>query len=282
MKTPSSRQLTLLLLALLALVPAGCVQQSMANQPKFKPLQPTNLFPDGRSSRTPEPGTIPRHWRDDPHLLTGKLPEAAKGMAGADVNQQRALAVGSLAGTFAALTVAALEQQDPPAPVPNKENGEKFVKQYATTFPMPVSKAMVERGQQRFNIYCSVCHGYSGIGDGIIVQRGFTRPPSLVLGAENPKDNYSRGIAYQGLLVPVPEAPVGYYFDVITRGYGAMPEHATQIPVEDRWAIVSYLKALQKSQHYPVSKMPAEEQEKIRKMIEADKKKGANHEGGAH
>jgi hypothetical protein len=82
--------------------------------------------------------------------------------------------------------------------------------------------------------------------------------------------------------VEVPKAPVGYYFDVITRGYGAMLEHATQIPVEDRWAIVAYLRVLQKSQHYKVSEMPAEEQEKIRKMIEADKKKGANHEGGAH
>ena len=252
MKTPTSQQLILAALALAALIPTGCVQQSMANQPKFKPLQPTTLFPDGRSSRTPEAGTVSRTWRDDPHLLTGKLSEAPK------------------------------DEKEAPGPLPAKENGEKFVKSFATTFPMPVTEAMVLRGQNRFNIFCTACHGYAGSGDGVVVLRGFTRPPSLVQDAHDPKDNISRGIAYQGIAVLVPDAPVGYYFHVMTNGFGAMPEHATQIPVEDRWAIAAYLKALQKSQHYEVAKMPAEHQAEIKKAIEAAKKKGAAHEGGAH
>lgn len=254
MKTPTSRQLVLALLGLGALVSTGCVQQSMANQPKFKPLQPTTLFPDGRSSRTPEAGTVSRTWRDDPHLLTGKLYEAPP--------QE--------------------EPKEAPAPLPPKENGEKFVKSFATTFPMPVTEAMVRRGQNRFNIFCTACHGYAGSGDGVVVLRGFTRPPSLVQDAHDPKDNISRGIAYQGVAVLLPDAPVGYYFHVISNGFGAMPEHATQIPVEDRWAIAAYLKALQRSQHYEVAKMRDDEQAAIKKAIEAAKKKGAAKEGGAH
>jgi mono/diheme cytochrome c family protein len=255
-----------LALAILPLV--GCIQQSMSDQPRYKPLQASTLFQDGRSSRPLEAGTVSRNWRDDPHLLTGKDPKTE-----AEWRKLSPIPTNEPGGE---------KGEVPPATVDEKR-GKTFVAQYVTTFPMPVTKDMITRGQQRFNIYCSVCHGFAGSGDGMIVQRGFTKPPSLVHDSPVEKDNYSRGIAYQGMSLLVPDAPVGYYFDVISRGFGAMPEHATQIPVEDRWAIAAYLRALQKSQHFEVSKMPAEEKKKIEEQIEAAKnKKGANHEGGAH
>lgn len=286
MKTLDTRKL---ILALLLLLPTGCVQQYMANQPKYKPLQPSTLFADGRASRPVEYDTVSRNYRDDPHLMLGRKPQANPGMANVDPNTPKALAAGTIGGGLLAASVALLEQApEQPMPMaqppvtPNKENGQKFVDQFAETFPMPVSKEMLERGQQRYNIFCAVCHGYSGSGDGMIVRRGFTRPPSLVQDNPVAKENYSRGIAYQGLSVLLPDAPVGYYFHVISNGYGAMPEHGTQIPVEDRWAIASYLKALQRSQHYKVS----EATDEIKKQL-AESEKAHGHgetkkEGGAH
>ena len=312
MKTMHRLKLTLLLaLPLLT----GCIQQSMSDQPKFKPLQPTTLFADGRSSRPLEYGTVSRSWRDDPHLLTGKKTEAPPKMGAIDANTPAALAAGAVAGGPVALLVAMLEQGDAavPPPMANKENGQKFVDQFVTTFPFPLNQARLERGQQRYNVFCSVCHGYGGSGDGMIVKRGFTKPPSLIGDADEKihhelhavedaikhasdadqkktlgdrkallekqaeaakKENYSRGISYQGLLVALPEAPVGYYFSVMTNGYGAMPEHATQIPVEDRWAIAGYLRVLQKSQRAKVSELTPEQKTLL------DARKDDKHEGG--
>ncbi len=266
MKTLDSKKLVL---ALLVLLPTGCVEQYMANQPKYKPLTASSLFPDGRSSRPLVEGTVSRNYRDDPHLMAGLNPKPAAGMA-----------AGNREGEPAGELVALQEPGPMPAPpaTPNKANGEKFVAQFATTFPMVVSKEMIERGRQRYNIYCSVCHGYTGSGDGMVVQRGFTPPPSLV--GDNPveKENFSRGIAYQGLAVPLPEAPVGYYFHVMTVGYGAMPMYASQIPVEDRWAIASYLRALQLSQRYKVSAATDE----IKKKLAESEQQATKKEGGAH
>lgn len=109
------------------------------------------------------------------------------------------------------------------------------------TFPFPMTKPVLERGEQRYNIFCAVCHGLTGHGDGRIVRRGFTVPPDYL------KDN-SRGYKFKGKDIPLTEVPVGYMYEVITKGYGAMAEHASQIPVNDRWAIVGYIKALQYSQ----------------------------------
>lgn len=271
-------------LAFALLLPAGCVQQYMANQPKYKPLQASNFFTDGRASRTPVDGTVSRNYRDDPHLMRG-LDPAAVGPVGLGENTPKALAAGAVGGGPVAFLVALTEAQpapmDAPPATPNKENGEKFVARFAKDFPMPVTKDMLERGQQRYGVFCAVCHGYAGSGDGMIVRRGFTRPPSLVDDATyDPKvdkvdNNYSRGIAYQGLAKRVPDAPVGYYFHVISNGYGAMPEHGTQIPVEDRWAIASYLRVLQKSQRFPVG----EATDAIKKGL-ADSEKAAKKDGG--
>jgi len=107
----------------------------------------------------------------------------------------------------------------------------------ATVFPFPITDRVMARGQERFNIYCSPCHGETGQGDGMIVRRGYRRPPTY----------------HQDRLR---EAPVGHFFDVITNGFGAMPDYAAQIRVEDRWAIVAYLRALQLSEHATIADVP--------------------------
>src|SRR5262249_32394679 len=113
--------------------------------------------------------------------------------------------------------------------------------EYVDTFPFQMTREVLDRGRQRYTIFCSVCHGVSGHADGRIVQRGFTKPPNYFT-------DDSRGYALRGKKLLLWKAPVGYYFHVITNGYGAMPDLAEQIPADDRWAIVGYVRALQYSQ----------------------------------
>ena len=106
-------------------------------------------------------------------------------------------------------------------------------------FPFPVTKEVILRGQQRFNIYCTPCHDRTGNGNGMVVQRGYRHPPTY----------------HSDRLRQVPN---GYIFDVITNGFGAMPDYAAQIPPADRWAIVSYVRALQFSQQASINDVPAD------------------------
>jgi mono/diheme cytochrome c family protein len=100
-----------------------------------------------------------------------------------------------------------------------------------------VDRALLERGQERYNIYCSPCHSRSGDGRGMIVQRGFPSPPSF----------------HEERLL---DAPAGHFFNVISNGYGAMYSYASRVSVADRWAIVAYIRALQLSQHASVDDVP--------------------------
>jgi mono/diheme cytochrome c family protein len=109
--------------------------------------------------------------------------------------------------------------------------------QLATTFPIPVNDRVMLRGQERFNVFCAPCHGRTGKGDGMVVRRGYRAPTSF-------HDARLR------------QAPPGYVFDVITHGFGAMPDYAAQISVEDRWAIAAYMKALQFSQNATINDVP--------------------------
>jgi mono/diheme cytochrome c family protein len=109
----------------------------------------------------------------------------------------------------------------------------------ATVFPFAVDTQVMARGHERFDIYCSPCHGRTGQGDGMVVRRGFRRPPTF----------------HQDRLR---NAPVGQIFDVITNGFGAMPDYAAQVPAADRWAIIAYLRALQLSGHATVADVPAD------------------------
>jgi mono/diheme cytochrome c family protein len=104
--------------------------------------------------------------------------------------------------------------------------------------PFPVNEPVLARGEQRFNIYCAPCHSRLGDGNGTIVQRGFRRPPSF-------HEERLR------------KAPLGYFFDVMSNGFGAMPDYASQISPRDRWSIVAYIRALQLSQRATMSDVPA-------------------------
>jgi mono/diheme cytochrome c family protein len=136
-------------------------------------------------------------------------------------------------------TVARGQLNDDPLLHTGKLNGSD-----ATVFPFAVDEKVMARGQERFNIYCSPCHGRTGQGDGMIVRRGFRRPPTF----------------HQDRLRT---APVGQIFDVITKGFGAMPDYASQIPAADRWAIIAYLRALQLSEHATIDDVPAAERSRL-------------------
>jgi hypothetical protein len=107
----------------------------------------------------------------------------------------------------------------------------------AKIFPFPVTREVLERGQERYDIYCSPCHARTGTGEGMIVQRGFTRPPSLHI--ERLRD-----------------VPPGHFFIVISRGLGAMPSYEKQISAHDRWAITGYMRALQLSRNAALADVP--------------------------
>lgn len=114
-----------------------------------------------------------------------------------------------------------------------KENGQPIA-----TLPVPLDRALLERGRQRYGIYCTPCHGLTGNGLGVVVQRGYRQPPSFHIDR-------------------LREAPVGYFFDVQTKGFGSMLDYAAQIPPGDRWAIAAYLRALQLSQRTTIADVPA-------------------------
>jgi len=114
----------------------------------------------------------------------------------------------------------------------------------ALAFPFPIDRSIMERGQVSYNAYCSPCHGQSGVGDGVVVQRGFTQPPDLT-------DPF------------ISSAPLGHIFNVITNGFGAMPDHGSQIKVRDRWAIIAYVRALQLAASATLEDVPAEERRRL-------------------
>jgi len=192
---------------LCAVLASGC--NDMWDQPKATPLSKSDFFSDSQSARPLIKGTVARgELRTDDQLYTGKA------------------VVTRLPGDTAAVP------------------GEFASAGYATTFPMPVTREVLLRGQERFNIFCSPCHGAGGDGDGMIVQRGFKQPPTY----------------HQDRLR---NAPPGYFFDVITNGFGVMYSYASRVPVEDRWAIVAYIRALQLSRDVKASDIPAAELRKL-------------------
>ncbi len=110
---------------------------------------------------------------------------------------------------------------------------------FVASYPVSLSEEFVRRGQQRYQIYCTPCHGLTGKGDGMIVRRGYRQPPSF----------HSDRLR---------QLPPGYFYDVIAKGFGAMPDYAAQVAVEDRWAIAAYIRALQLSQNATLSDVPAD------------------------
>jgi mono/diheme cytochrome c family protein len=117
--------------------------------------------------------------------------------------------------------------------------------QVSADFPFAIARADVDRGEERYNIYCTPCHAKSGEGTGMIVQRGYRQPPSY---------HTDR----------LRSAPAGYFFDVMTNGFGVMPDYRAQISVDDRWRIVAYIRALQISRQGTTADVPAADLERLK------------------
>ncbi len=185
----------------------------MQDQPKAIPYRESTFFRDDLSMRPLIPGTVARGYlRADRGFYLGKKANAAASQSTAPQ-------------TTTATTPGA--QTNPASLYPDD----------VENFPIPITKKDLDRGQERYQIFCSVCHGATGNGDGMIARRGFNKP----LPASYNQDRLR-------------QAPVGHFFDVISNGWGAMPSYAAQVPVEDRWRIIAYIRALQLSQ------MPAQAQ----------------------
>lgn len=181
----------------------GC-RYDMQDQPRYKAYKQSDFFADKRASRDLPQGTVPRgQLRENKAFYTGKK-----------------------------------ENADPNAPVQTTTDasGNTLIASFPNDIVnfsdagIEVNEELLDRGEQRYKVFCIVCHGPVGNGDGMIVRRGFPKPPTY-------HDDRLRN------------APVGHFFDVMTNGQGRMNSYASQIPVADRWAIVAYIRALQVSQN---------------------------------
>lgn len=188
MINPSPRRIPLLCAVVSILLFAGCsLKQDMADQPKERPLWPSDFFTDGRSARPLVENTVARGALLDDEMAIGKESNA---------------------------------------------------------FPLPLNMDLLERGETRYKIYCTPCHGLQGDGNGMVAMRGMKHPPSY----------------HQDRLR---QATNGYMYDVITNGFGAMMSYSAQIPPRDRWAIVAYVRALQLSRNAKLSDLPPDVREKV-------------------
>jgi mono/diheme cytochrome c family protein len=192
-----------LLLVALCLVFAGC-RYDMQDQPRYRAHKQSDFFKDGKAMRELPEGTVPRGFlREDKAFYAGKT-EAGQNTSPAPTTTPATDAAGNtLVTDFSGLV---------------------------SEFPIPVTKELIDRGEQRYKVFCIVCHGPVGNGDGMIVRRGFSKPPTY-------NDDRLRN------------APVGHFYSVITNGQGKMNSYASQVPPADRWAIVAYIRALQVSQN---------------------------------
>jgi mono/diheme cytochrome c family protein len=193
-----------LALCLLSLALSAC-RADMQDQPRYRAHKQSDFFNDRKAMRELPEGTVPRGFlREDKAFYTGKT------AAGQNTTQPN------------------------PATTPMTDAaGNTLITDFSglvDEFPVPVTKDLIDRGEQRYKVFCLVCHGPVGNGDGMIVRRGFSKPPTY-------NDDRLRN------------APVGHFFNVITNGQGKMNSYASQVPPADRWAIVAYIRALQISQN---------------------------------
>jgi mono/diheme cytochrome c family protein len=185
--TSSSRILRTACIAAFLLA-CGCqIRQDMADQPKYKPLDPSSFFDDGRSERPIIADTVAHGSIDDDAL---------------------------------------------------------FISKDSNAFPVQLTPELMQRGKDRYGIFCTPCHGIQGDGNGMVAMRGMKHPPTY----------------HQDRLRKVPN---GYLFDVVTNGFGQMLGYSAQIPPKDRWAIIAYVRALQLSRNAPVSELPPDLREKL-------------------
>ncbi len=203
-KGKSSGRMLIFAFCLLSFSFATACRYDMQDQPRYKAHKKSDFFKDGKAMRELPDGTVPRGFlREDKAFYTGKT----------EVGQNTT--------------------PNPAATPATDASGNTLVTDFSglvSEFPVPVTKELIDRGEQRYKVFCIVCHGPVGNGDGMIVRRGFSKPPTY-------NDDRLRN------------APVGHFYDVITNGQGKMNSYASQIPPADRWAIVSYIRTLQISQN---------------------------------
>ncbi len=203
--------------ALAVVSASGCEKtaRNMYDQPRDKPLAPSTLWADKRSAREPVEGSVMRSAGTAAATSSGRRGEVAlEPPVPPPLRVLPAVAVAAGASAGASSTDVGRAAR-PPADLVRRD-----------TWTMPV----LERGRERFNIFCAPCHSVAGDGDGMIARRGFPHPPSFHIDR-------------------LRNAPDAYFFSVITNGYGAMFPYANRVPVDDRRAIVAYIRALQLSQH---------------------------------
>jgi len=126
----------------------------------------------------------------------------------------------------------------------------KLGNEFVTDIPVQVTAELLERGQTQFQVFCSPCHGRTGRGDGMIVQRGFKKPSSYHVDR-------------------LRQMPIGYFYDVMTNGFGAMSDYSAQVTPQDRWAIAAYVRALQLSQYAPAADVPADRHAELDRSLAA-------------
>ncbi|HYH84103.1 MAG TPA: cytochrome c [Pyrinomonadaceae bacterium] len=240
-----------LLLSAFCLLLSGC-RIDMQDQPRYEAYEAGDkkYFADGTSARAPVEGTVPRQkggqYRDrEDYFLTGK------GGAGQTPAQ-----------------TASMFMPGGSSSVSNAAGGVPGAAQGAATggpdiFPIELNETALKRGQERYNIYCGICHGALGEGDGMIVRRGYRKPPSYF------EDRLQENIT-----------PAAHFFDVITNGWGAMPSYAEQIPAEDRWKIIAYVRALQLSRRLKMEDLTADERGKVTSGAQKSEGQGGAHDAG--
>jgi mono/diheme cytochrome c family protein len=243
----SARRVSRRLLFTFCLLPftfylSGC-RTDMQDTPRYEAFEAADkkTFPDGMSARPLVEGTVPRGEtgrefvdRKTDYLYTGQLPGGAQ-----------------------AAPSPAVESADSTQEIVREGGPDVFPQQV-----LPITKETLERGRDRYNNYCAMCHGMTGESDGMIVRRGYQRPPSLVTEA--------------GLQSG--RASAAHYFRTITNGQGAMPSYADMLTAEDRWKIVAYIRALQMTRNRPQTDVPESERAKLGNAGQA----GGGHGGDEH
>ena len=255
----------------------GCAQ-NMRDGSRLRPYEPSTFFDDGQSARPLLPGTVARgELRTDEQFYTGMTGGAGAGDTVSSEEQEGGTGGGTgqegqggqgesgtgqdTAGGPSSGGQGGGSAGDPgltDSPGAGSEGQGDTSAEGSTgqnqsgqgggtpvdTFPYPVTRDILDRGQVRYNTFCAPCHAITGYGDGMIVQRGFSAPPSF----------HTERLR---------EAPVGYYFDVITNGFGRMYAYGSRITPADRWAIIAYIRALQLSQNATIEDVPADERQQL-------------------
>ncbi|HEX3151874.1 MAG TPA: cytochrome c [Gemmataceae bacterium] len=261
--------------ASLAVLTLAACQQRMAHPPYYRPLTETDFYPDRRSSRPLEEGTVHRAQILDSDPLASGLSAAGK------VSQ----------------TVSILNDDGTPKEIKTGPGIPNKIDNFVAVFPFQVTGDDLKRGKERFQVFCVPCHGTAGNGRGKIVERGFLEPTSFHLKPvdadeaafrdrqlrENPDRiplGMSRGFAFYkdpasatgaNFRLPLRDVPVGYLFEVISKGFGGMPDYASQIPVLDRWRIAAYVRTLQLSQAIDPAKLTPEQKAEMDKALGGQK-----------